>query len=151
MAFAPQVSIAAAEAALNAATALLNEQNGQLSIVKVFTGSPPANVEAADTGTLLSEGMTLSATAFAAATGVTTLGSRGATASANAIASDTNAAATGTAGYFRAYYWSGSAWVCAAQGTCGTVGTDMILNTTSIIQGATVAASAWTINLPDGG
>lgn len=151
MTAAPQCSIAATEAALNAMTALLNEQNGQLSIIKIFTGSPPANVEAADTGTLLSEGMTLSATAFAGATGVTTTGSRGATALANAIASDTDAAATGTAGYFRAYYWNGSAWVCVFQGDCSTSNSDMILNTTSIVQGATVACSAWTINLPDGG
>lgn len=147
----PQCSIAAAEAALNAMTAMLNEQNSELSIIKIFTGSPPANVEAADTGTLLSDGMTMSATAFAAATAVTTSGSRGATASANPIASDTDAAATGTAGYFRAYYWSGSEWVCVFQGDCGTSDTDMILNTTSIIQGATVACSAWTMNLPDGG
>jgi hypothetical protein len=150
MATAPQCSLAAVEAALNTMTALLNETNSTLSIIKIFTGSPPANCEAADTGTLLSKGMTLSATAFQAATGVTT-SPRGAQALANAIASDTDAAATGTAGYFRAYYWNGSAWVCVFQGDCGTTGTDMILNTTSIVQGATVACSAWTINLPDGG
>jgi hypothetical protein len=151
MAFAPQCSLAGAVASLNAMTALLNKTNSTSSIIKIFTGSPPANTEAADSGTLLSEGMTLSDTAFADATSVLTGGSRGATASANSIGSDTAAAAGGTAGYYRAYYWSGSAWVCVFQGTCGTSDTDMILNTTSIIEGATVACSAWSVNLPDGG
>lgn len=150
MSTAPQCSLTGAQAALNALTALLNETNATLSIIKIFTGPPPANVEAADTGALLSEGMTLSATAFGAATQVTS-SPRGATAAANSVASDTNAAATGVAGYFRAYFWNGTGWTCVIQGDCGTVGTDMILNTTSIIAGATVACSAWTVNMPNGG
>lgn len=142
MAANPMVSMASAEAALNALLAVLN--TGGAGHIKIFTGSMPATTETADSGTLLST-LTLSATAFANATDP---GSTGlATAVANAITSDTNAAATGTAGYFRAYNGSG---VCVVQGTVGTSAADMILNTVSIVAGATVAITSWTVTLPDG-
>lgn len=149
MTTAPACSQAAAEAALNAMTALLNAISGHDGVIKIFTGSPPNSPEDADTGTLLSSGMTLSATAFGSAT--TSSSPYGATATANAIANDTNAAATGTAGYFRAYSYNGSSYTCVFQGDCGTSGTDMILNTTSIVAGATVECTSWVVNLPSGG
>jgi hypothetical protein len=135
------VSMASAEAALNALTALLN--TGGAGSIKIFTGSAPATCETADSGTLLAT-LALSATAFGNATDP---GSTGlATATANSITSAT-AAATGTAGYFRAYNGSGT---CIVQGTVGTASADMILNTTSIVSGATVAITSWVITLPDG-
>lgn len=143
MAANPMVSMASARAALDALLALLN--TGGAGKIKIFTGSMPATCETADSGTALSTGLTLSSTAFAASTDP---GSTGlATATANAIASDTNAAATGTAGYFRAYSGAGT---CIIQGTVGTSAADMILNTTSIVAGATVAITSWTVTLPDG-
>ncbi len=149
MTAAPACSQVAAEAALNAITALLNIENSQDGHIKIFTGSPPNSCEDADSGTLLSAGMTLSNTAFAAATA--TSSPYGATATANAIANDTNAAGTGTAGYFRAYSYNGTTYTCVVQGNCGTSATDMILNTTAIVAGATVECTSWVINLPCGG
>lgn len=135
-------SKAATQAALDALLALLNV--GGAGSIKIFTGSMPANCEAADAGTRLAT-LTLSATAFPAS--ATNTSPAGARATANAITSDTNAAATGTAGYFRAYNNAGT---CVIQGDCGTSSADMILNTTSIVAAATVSCSAWTVTLPDG-
>jgi hypothetical protein len=139
----PMVSMGSARAALDALLAKLNV-GGTAGHIKIFSGAMPATCETADSGTLLST-LTLSTTAFAASTDSGTTGL--ATATANAIASDTNAAANGTAGYFRAY---DSAGVCIVQGTVGTSAADMILNTTSIVAGATVAITSWVVTLPDG-
>jgi len=137
------VSMLSARAALDALLGKLNV-GGTAGVVKIFTGSMPATCETADSGTRLAT-LTLSTTAFPASTDP---GSTGlATATANAITSDTNAAATGTAGYFRAY---DSAGVCIVQGTVGTSAADMILNTTSISAGSTVAITSWVVTLPDG-
>jgi hypothetical protein len=137
----PMMSMAGAQAALNALTALLNGGS-----IKIYSGAMPATTETASSGTLLSSGCTLAATAFGSATDP---GSTGlATATAGAIASDTNAAATGTAGYFRAYKSDGT--TCVIQGTVGTSAADMILNTTSISAGSTVAITSWVVTLPDG-
>lgn len=149
MATAPACSQAASEVALNAITALLNEANSNYGHIKIFTGSPPNSCEDVDAGTVLSEGMTLSATAFTAATSTTS--PYGATATAETINSDTDATGTGTAGYFRAYKYDGTTYTCVIQGTAGTTSTDMILNTTAIVAAATVSATSWVINLPSGG
>jgi hypothetical protein len=143
MAANPMVSMLGARAALDALLAKLNV-GGTAGHSKIFSGAMPATAETADSGTLLST-LTLSVTAFPASADPGTTGL--ATATANAITSDTNAAATGTAGYFRAY---DSAGVCIVQGTVGTSLADMILNTTSIAAGATVAITSWVVTLPDG-
>lgn len=140
MATQPIISMLAARAALDAVTAKLTST----STLVLRTGSPPATTLTASSGTLLST-LTFSATAFPASTDGTTNGL--ATATANAITSDTNAANTGTAGYFRAL---SAAAVCILQGTCGTSSADMIMNTTSITAGDTVACSSFVITLPDG-
>lgn len=137
----PVISMLSAEAALNAITALLN--TGGAASIKIYTGTQPANTLASETGTLLAT-LTCSSTAFASATDGGTNGL--ATALANAITSGT-AVATGTAGHFRALNGSGT---CIVMGSCGTSAADMLLNTTSINSGDTVAASSWTMTLPDG-
>lgn len=143
MATDPSFSQAGAVAALNALLALLNV--GGAGTVKVLTGSPPATLETADSGTLLAT-LTLSATAFPTATTITSP-FRGAEATANSITSDTSADATGTAGYFRA---TNNAGTNVIQGTAGTSSADLILNTTSIVSGATVAITSWVARLADG-
>lgn len=148
MAAAPQCSQAAAQAGLDALLAVL-DSGGQPGRIKIFDGSIPANCEAADAGTKLAE-LTLSATAFPPSNPITSP-VRGAQAVADTISDDTNAAADGTATYFRAYSYDGMAYTCVMQGNCGTSAADMILNTTTIVAGATVSASSWTVNLPDGG
>lgn len=146
MAAAPQCSQAAAQAGLDALLALINV--GGAGVIKIFSGTPPANTETADTGTLLAT-LTPSATAFPAS--ATNASPRGAKATANAVSPDTNAAATGTAGYFRVYPHTPTTTNAVLQGNCGTSAADMILNTTSIVAGSTVSLNSWTETLPDGG
>lgn len=129
---APKISNTAASAAADAVTALLN--SGTLVI---YTGSAPATVDTAATGTVLAT-LTLDATAFGAASnGVAT---------ANSITSAT-AAATGTAGYFR-LLTSGAAARVQGDVTATGGGGDLELNTTSVSSGATVSVTALTYTQP---
>lgn len=141
MAATPVISMLAARAALDAITAKFT---GGAGTIEIRTGAPEATTLTADSGTKLAT-LTLSATAFAASTDSGTTGL--ATAVANAITSDTNAANSGTAGHFRA---KSNAGVVIIQGTVGTSAADMILNTTTITAGDTVACTNWTVTLPDG-
>lgn len=142
MAAQPMMTMAAAIVGLNAILAELNV--GGAGSITIYTGSPPTAAQTAASGTVLSSGMTLSSTAFPTAVD----GGGGlATATASAIASDTNAAASGTAGYFRALNHAGTPII---QGTCGVSNADMILTTTTITAGQTVAATSWIVTLPDG-
>lgn len=107
----------------------------------LYSGTVPANAAATNTGTVL-------ATLTAAATplsGFTDTGTAG-RATWAAIASAT-AAATGAAAFFRI---TTSAGVVIAQGSVGTTSTDLILNTTAITVGSTVAITAATTDLPYG-
>jgi hypothetical protein len=116
------------DAAVNAVAALLNS-----GTLKIYQGTQPA-LDAAITGATLLATLTFGATAFGA--------SSGGTATANAITSGT-AAATGTAQFFALVKSDGTTVV--ATGTCGTTGADLNLSTTSIVSGATVSCSSFTI------
>ncbi len=99
--------------------------------LRIYDGSRPATGGSATT--LLAE-LTLNATfAPGASSGVLTL---------NSITSDTSADATGTATWFR-IVTSGGTFVI--DGSVGTSGSDLNLNTTSIVSGATVAVTSFTI------
>lgn len=137
----PMISPVAAKAGLDAIAAGFNSY-----FINIYTGSLPSNCGASESGTKLAA-MQFGSTAFGASTDGTSTGIM--TATANAITSDTNAANTGTAGHFRASSTNGGGTV-RGQGTCGTSSADMIMNTTSITAGDTVACSAFTITLPDG-
>lgn len=138
----PVMSIAAAKAALDATTALVN--GGGTGSLFIRSGTLPATSLTADSGTL---GATcaMSSTAFGASTNLTSNGL--ATATANAITSETNAPNSITAGYFRIKS-GGSTTIY--QGTCGTSAADLIMNTTTIIAGDTVAITSFKITLPCG-
>jgi len=140
MSTSPMMSILAAKAALDAAMALITAT----AHLYIRTGSIEATSLTADAGTLLAT-LTMNATPFPSSTSGTSDGN--ATATANAITSDTNAAASGTAGHFRIKNGSG---VVILQGTCGTSSADMILNTTSITAGDTVACSSFKVTLACG-
>lgn len=102
--------------------------------LRIYSGTRPANVAAAITGTLLAE-LTLNATfAPAASTGVLTL---------NAITSDASADATGTATHFRIFQSNGTTAV--VDGDVSTSGADLNLNSVSITSGGSVAVSSFTI------
>ena len=129
----PLVYDSPCETMINAFTALLN--NG---FIEVYTGSQPS-VDGSLSGTLLAT-MTFGATAFANATASASGGS----AAANTITGGT-AGNSGTAGYF-ALVTSGSATV--GTGSVGTSGADLNFNTLSIVSGAVVSCSAFTVTQP---
>jgi len=135
------ISQAAAEATLNALTALIDV--GGTGTVKVFTGSAPSNCGVADSGTLLMT-FTMPATTFGAA-GAT--GVADAIATANAITAVT-AVATNTAGYFRAYNHAGT---CVLQGVIGTSSADFVISSTTITSGNSYGITSWTITMPANG
>lgn len=108
-------------------------QAGATSHILIYTGTPPANCATAATGTLLAT-LPCSATFGTVTNGVLTAG---------AITSAT-AAGTGTAGYWRLCTSSAGTTV-VSQGLCGTSGSDLNLNSTSISSGQTVAISSFVI------
>lgn len=127
-----QKSIVGRNAELNALAPLAN--NGY---IRIYSGSIPATPETAASGTLLAE-LRFGATAFgSAASGVIT---------ANAITQDSSADATGTAGYYRALQSDGT--TALWDGTVGTSGADLNLNSTSISAGVIVQITSLTVTLP---
>ena len=129
----PLVYDSPCETMINAFTALLN--NG---FIEVYTGSQPS-VDGSLSGTLLAT-MTFGATAFANATA----SGSGGSAAANTITGGT-AGNAGTAGYF-ALVTSGSATV--GTGSVGTSGADLNFNTLSIVAGAIVSCTSFTVTMP---
>ena len=141
MAATPMISPATAKTGLDAMTATFNSY-----YINLWTGALPASCGASEAGTQLCA-MQFGATAFGASVDGVSTGIM--TATANAITSDTNADNTGTAGHFRCSSTDGGG-TCRGQGTCGTSSADMILNTTSITAGDTVACTSFTITFADG-
>jgi len=129
MALNPKRSNTAVSAAADAVCPLLN--NGYL---RLYSGTQPATADTAvTTQTLLAE-LRWNATAFgAASSGVAT---------ANAITADTSADNTGTATWFRALKSDGTTVVF--DGSVGTSGADLNLNSTGISAGAAVWVTSFT-------
>jgi hypothetical protein len=119
----------------NAKLDQITSQVGTSGRLKIYdaTGGTPANAGTALGSQVLLADLPLSAT-FAPA-------SSGGVLTANAI-TNANAAATGTAAFFRLTTSGGTA---IAQGSVGTSGSDLNLNTTSIVSGGPVAVSSLTI------
>jgi hypothetical protein len=104
---------------------------GNASTIKIYDGTQPATGGGALSGNTLLATLTCgSPFAAGAATGVLT---------ASAITSDASADATGTASWFR---WATSGATYIADGTVGTSGADLNLNTTSIVAGGVVSISS---------
>lgn len=118
----------------NAMGDALIAQIGNAATLRIYSGSPPADETVAPTGTLLSQHTLASPFAPATAGGVVS----------PTLPSNVNALASGTAGYYRIFTSGG---VSKHQGNCGTSGTDMILNTTSIVVGGPVQVNSWSITM----
>lgn len=114
---------------------------GTAAVINIYDGTPPANAAAALSSNNLLAQLTCSTTAFGAATTADP-----SVVTANAITSDSSADSTGTASFFRIL--TQNAGTVCAQGTVGTSGSDMNLNTTAITSGSTVAITAATVSLP---
>lgn len=126
----PKRSNVAANAGCDAMAALAN--SGKL---RIYDGSQAATADTAIGAQVLLAELTMNATAFgASALGVAT---------ANAITSDSSADNTGTASWFRMLKSDGT--TALWDGTVGTSGADLNLNTVSIVAGAAVAVTAFTL------
>jgi hypothetical protein len=100
------------------------------AVLKIRSGSAPADVATADSGTVLAT-LSLPSDWMAAASS----GSK----AKSGTWQDTSADATGTAAHFRIYASDGT--TAHIQGTVGTSGTDMIVDSTSF-----TATQSFTIN-----
>ena len=127
-----KLSNAAASAAADAVVDLLD--NGYF---RIYSGTQAATADTAITDQTLLAELRFNATAFGAA-------SNG-TATANAFTSDSSANATGTATWFRALKSDGAT---VFDGSVGTSGADLNLNSTSIQAGATVSVTSFTYTHP---
>lgn len=120
----------------NALADQIDSTLGNAGTIKIYTGSQPATADTAVSGTLLAT-FTLGSPGFgAASSGTITLSGTPLTVAA---------AATGTAGYFR-MATSGGASVM--DGSVGTSGAQINLNTTSITSGVNVTITSGTITMP---
>lgn len=100
----------------------------------IYGGTAPVDADAALSGNTVLATLTMGATAFGAASaGVAT---------ANAITADSSADATGTATFFRVLETGGT--LVVFQGTCGTSGAELNLNSVSIVLGGNVSVSSLT-------
>ncbi len=134
-------SNAACLVALNALVDRIDAGAGAGTLV-IYSGTVPADADTALSGNTVLATLTFSDPAFGNAADA----APGGTATANAITSDTSADATGTATFFRVF---DSDALIVFQGTVGTSGADINLNTVSIVSGATVAVTSLTISLPE--
>ena len=109
---------------------------GTAPLLRIYSGSAPANCAAAASGTLLAEATLPSDWMAAANSGSKALSGTWQDASANA---------TGTAGHWRLYDSGGT--TCHAQGTVTATGGggDMTLDSTSIASGQSVTITSFTI------
>lgn len=119
----------------NALAALLNS-----GVLKIYNGTQPATADTAITTQQVLATLGFASTAFGSAVnGILT---------ANAITSDSDAALTGTATWFRAFQSDGTTKVL--DGSAGTSGADLILNSTSIQQHAEVSVNSFVLTLSKG-
>ena len=125
----------------NAMLDAIETTTGVSAVLKILTGSPPANCAAADTGTVLAT-ITLASDWAAAASG-------GTKAWSSLPVSDTSADNSGTAGYFRLY--DSTATTCHSQGTVTLTagGGDITVDSTTFTAGQQFNITAWTWTAPN--
>lgn len=118
----------------NARMDQIDSDIGASGFLRIYSGTPPATADTALSGNTLLAELPLSTTAFgAAASGVLT---------ANSITDEASAPATGTATFFRLVT---SAGVAIVQGSVGTSGADLNLNTVSITTADVVEVTSFVI------
>jgi hypothetical protein len=144
MAHAFRISNLVARAMADAFTTQLDL--GTAGVINIYdsTGTgQPADPDTAVTTQVLLAQLVMSATSFGAATD----GNPGGVITANSITDDSSADATGTATWFRMLTQSGGA--AKADGSVGTSGADLNLNTVSITAGSTVSITSAVLTHPE--
>jgi hypothetical protein len=109
---------------------------GTSALLRIYDGTQPANANTAIGAQVLLAELVCDATAFAAAASSGAL-------TANAISNDASANASGTASWFRLVASNGTTVVM--DGSVGTTGSDLNLNSVSITSGQTVSVSSFVI------
>jgi hypothetical protein len=142
MAHTPFFSDEAAQAAVDALCALANS-----GTIKIYDGSQPTDANTAVGAQVLLATLTLSSTAFGASSASGSAGSKIVTATANTITDDSSADATGTAAWFRVLKSNGTSKVM--DGSVGTSGADLNLATVSIVSGADIAITSFTVTMTE--
>jgi hypothetical protein len=122
------------EAVVDAKLDAIESTIGTSAVLKIRTGSPPADISTGDSGSVLAT-LSLPSDWMAAASGGTKAKS--------GTWQDTSADGTGTAGHFRIYESDGT--TPHIQGTVGTTGTDMIVDSTSFTSGQSFTINTFTI------
>lgn len=127
MALNPKTAVASRNLALDAAFDVLDSGKFRL-----YDGTQPTDADTALGAQVLLADLALGADSFAAASA----GSK----AANAISNDTSADATGTCTWCTL---TTSANVRKFDGSAGTATVNLVLNTASIVVGATVSVTSW--------
>lgn len=146
MALATRISNEAAIAACDAIVDRLDEGTGA-AILRILDGT-----QATDPDTAIGAQVTLALLVCSdPAFGAGSDANPGGRATASAITQDASADATGTASWFRASATNDGATSLDdhIDGSVGTGTNDMVLNTVSIVSGATVSISSWTVTMPE--
>lgn len=125
-----QYSVAVRNARLDAVESTI----GTSAIMRIRTGSVPATCATADAGTVVATLNLPSDWMAAASSGTKAM---------SGTWQDTSADATGTAAHFRIYDSAGT--TCHMQGTVGTSGTDLIVDSTSFTSGQSFSITAFTL------
>ena len=125
-----QLSVAVRNARLDAIETTI----GATAVLKIRSGSVPADCATADAGTVLAT-LTLPSDWMAAASS----GSK----AKSGTWQDTSADATGTAAHFRVYDSGGT--VCGLQGTVGVGSGDLQVDSTSFTSGQSFSITGFTI------
>jgi predicted amidohydrolase YtcJ len=133
MALSLKLSNATVNAEADAHSALLNS-----GYLRIYDGTQPTNADTAIGAQVLLAELRFGATAFAAASG--------GVATANAITSDSSANATGTATWYRTLMSDGTTVV--SDGSVGTSGANLNLNSVAITAGAAVDCTAFVFTQP---
>lgn len=122
----------------NAMLDVIESTIGTSAVLKIRSGTPPADCAAADAGSALATYNLASDWATAASSGAKALG--------DLPLEDTSADNSGTATHFRLYASDGT--TCHMQGTVGTSDADMIIDNTTIVAGQIVRVTAFTLTDP---
>jgi hypothetical protein len=121
----------------NAILDVIESTVGTSAVLKIRTGAAPADVAAADSGTVLATLSLPSDWMSSASNG---------TKSKSGTWQDASADASGTAAHFRLYASDGT--TAHMQGTVGTSGTDMIVDSTSFTAGQSFTINTFTLTAP---
>lgn len=127
-----------AQLTANAMADAIDTYMGNAGKIIIYSGTEPATADTALSGNTVLATFTGGSPVFgAAASGTITL---------QGVPLTVAASATGTATFFRLFQTNGT--TCVAQGTVGTSGQQLNLNTTSITSGVNVTITSGTINMP---